>query len=280
MNIEMLFQMTTAIDALGDYRNIEATYDVTDLPPGDDPEHTALEAVREAAPGVLKNLKLDSLEIESRIRADAFRIVARYVRRSSSSSSGASDKPLLSFQCGGGSARMTVAKSQRKIIGDDAIDPGLYIGWNGKSNENSNVEGTDVATAQTSESYTKKMPVATVTGDDFRRTIAALTSHVNDAPFKGWQRGEVLFLDCSFTESDTEDEIAVTFHFSVKPNEEINLSELDPDSSGTAEKEGHEYLWTITKTVASEDGKAPRVKVKGAWISQVYAYGDFSKLGI
>ena len=280
MNIEQLFQTTTSVDALGKHRSLEATYIVTGIEEMADPEYAALEAVRNDVPEKLNGLSLDTLEIESRVNVGAYRIVVRYVRKSSSSTPGSSDKATLSFQCGGGSSKVTVAKSQRKIIGDMPVGPGKYIGWNGKSGADSNVEGTDVPTAQIRESYTRRMPVETVTGENFRRTVAGLVSKVNDAPFKGWEKGEVMFLDCTFTESEKEEEVAVTFSFAVKPNEEIDLSDLDPDSEGTAEKEGHEYLWTITKTVVSEDGAAPEVKVKGAWIARVSGYGDFSKLGI
>ena len=161
--------------------------------------------------------------------------------------------------------------SQRKAYGDK--DAGGAIGWNGKSGDDCEIAGVDVPTAQLRETYTKQMKISKLT-TAFKRKVAALVGKVNSGSFKGWSAGEVMFLGMSYaTPSKKAKKVTVTFNFAIQPNETgVKIA------GKSVSKKGFEYVWAISKTVASSG--TPKLEVEGIYVDQVCEYASFSGLGL
>lgn len=260
-----------SIDKNGKYTSIEVQYLVF----GVSSEEDALSAVHDKAPAESKGLPLDSIEIDTRETNDTFRVNAIYREEDTTvdDTSGNDDDetPTESFDCGGGTKHLLYSFGQRKVYGDK--DAGGAIGWNGKSGDDCEIAGVDVPTAQLRETYTKPMRVSKLT-TAFKRKVAALVGKVNSGSFKGWNAGEVLFLGMSYsTPAKKAKKVTVTFNFAIQPNESgVKIA------GRSVTKKGFEYVWAISKTVASSG--TPKLEVEGIYVDQVCEYASFSGLGL
>ncbi len=260
-----------SIDKNGKYTSIEVQYLVF----GVSTEEDALSAVHDKAPAESKGLPLDSIEIDTRETNDTFRVNAIYREEDTTvdDSSGEEDDetPTESFDCGGGTKHLLYSFGQRKVYGDK--DAGGAIGWNGKSGDDCEIAGVDVPTAQLRETYTKPMKISKLT-TAFKRKVAALVGKVNSGSFKGWNAGEVLFLGMSYsTPAKKAKKVTVSFNFAIQPNESgVKIA------GKSVTKKGFEYVWAISKTVASSG--TPKLEVEGIYVDQVCEYASFSGLGL
>ena len=260
-----------AIDKKGNYTSIEVQYLVF----GVTTEEEALTAVHGKAPAESKGLPLDSIEIDTRETNDTFRVNAIYreeeVDVGDSGGDDDDETPTESFDCGGGTKHLLYSFGQKKVYGDK--DAGGAIGWNGKSGDDCEIAGVDVPTAQLRETYTKPMRVSTLT-TAFKRKVAALVGKVNSGSFKGWNAGEVMFLGMSYsTPAKKAKKVTVTFNFAIQPNESgVKIA------GKSVTKKGFEYVWAISKTVASSG--SPKLEVEGIYVDQVCEYASFSGLGL
>ena len=260
-----------AIDKKGNYTSIEVQYLVF----GVTTEEEALTAVHGKAPAESKGLPLDSIEIDTRETNDTFRVNAIYreeeVYVGDSGGDDDDETPTESFDCGGGTKHLLYSFGQKKVYGDK--DAGGAIGWNGKSGDDCEIAGVDVPTAQLRETYTKPMRVSKLT-TAFKRKVAALVGKVNSGSFKGWNAGEVMFLGMSYsTPAKKAKKVTVTFNFAIQPNESgVRIA------GKSVTKKGFEYVWAISKTVASSG--SPKLEVEGIYVDQVCEYASFSGLGL
>lgn len=237
-------------------------------------EAEALAYAFEEVPKELEELKLLSVTITERKSEDIFLIEVTY---GVSSSSGGSDdddedeEATVNFDCTTGSGHVTSAL-ETVILKSGSIDPGDAIGWNGKTDENSEITGVEKMVPTLTETYTKVMRVSQL-NNAFRRKVAGLTAKINSKSFKGWDRGEVLFLGCSFTAPEKNAEkVTVSFNFAIRLDESSSIA-------GTKfTKDGWTYVWTISEP-AFVNGK-PAVNVTGIYGSRVYEYADFGALGL
>lgn len=261
-----------SIDRNGKYTSIEVQYLVF----GVASEEEALSAVHAKAPAESKDLPLDSIEIDSRETDDTFRVNAIYREEDASVGDSGGDEeddeaPTESFDCGGGTRHLLYSYSQRKAYGDK--DAGGAIGWNGKTGDDCEIAGVDVPTAQLRESYTLPVKVSKLT-TSYKRKIAALVGKVNSSNFKGWSPGEVMFLGMSYsTPAKKAKKVTLTFNFAIQPNESgVKIA------GQTVSKKGFEYVWAISKTVASSG--TPKLEVEGVYVDQVCEYASFAGLGL
>lgn len=259
-----------SIDKNGNYKSMEIRYIVFEA----EDEDAALSAVLGIAAKTLKELPLDSIEIDERCGDQTFKVNALY-RSENGSSSGDDDEsdeePTMSFDCGGGSKHLLYGISQRKVFGTK--DPGGAIGWNGKTGDDCEITGVDIPTAQLRETYTKQMQISKLT-TSYKKKVASLVGKVNSGAFKGWSAGEVMFLGMSYsTPAKNAKTVTVTFNFSVQPNEsKVRVG------GRLVSKKGFEYVWAISRTVANNG--TPRMQVEGIYVDQVCEYSSFSCLGL
>lgn len=236
-------------------------------------ENEALTAVLAAAPATCGDLPLDSVEIDSRENDTTFKVNAVYKTETSSSDDDDDDDPesTVSFDCGGGSKRMTHSLKQTRAFGTK--DAGGAIGWNGKSGSEMEITGVDIPTAQLRETYTRVMRLSRIT-TGFKRNVAGLVGKVNSGGFKGWSAGEVMFLGMSYSSpAKSSTKVTVTFNFAIQPNESgANVG------GKRVNKKGFEYVWALSKT--SAESGVPKAEVEAVYVDQVCEYASFSALGL
>jgi len=112
----------------------------------------------------------------------------------------------------------------------------------------------------------------------YRRRIAELTGTVNDAPFRGFDRGEVLFLGASGSRRDsyTDTPWQVAFRFAAQQNR----GGISVGGIGPIDKRGWEYMW-IRYEAADDEVEAARIKrPAGVYVERVYEEASFSDLRI
>ncbi len=185
------------------------------------------------------------------------------------------------FQTTGGSSHITrtfenvVSKSC--VNGLPAYDFGGAIGVNSEGE----VEGVDIKSPAFSWSQTQAFPVEMVTWE-FRKMLASYTAKVNNAPFMGFDAGEVLFEGVTDGQlaHDTNEETGnifwyykLTFSFSAMPNiYGIQIGDAIVD------KWGWEYLWILWETIVS--GNTTTKYPRNVCVEQVYETADLNDLGL
>lgn len=183
-----------------------------------------------------------------------------------------------SFDTGGGTAHITqsldtVGTYERVVI---PMLPGILapdfkgaIGVNGDS-----VDGVDITVPVLNFTETLRIPNEDMTRE-YQLSLFALTGTVNNAAFKGFAAGEVLFLGASGAIRGIE-EWEIAFKFAASPNaEDIPVGDITVDS-----KKGWEYLWIRYEDDVDDDAKRLVKRPVAAYVEKVYRDGDFSLLGI
>ena len=136
------------------------------------------------------------------------------------------------------------------------------------------VEGTDITIPVFNFTETHYILDAYVDGA-YKLALFNLTGKVNDASFKGFAKGEVLFLGASGSKRGLDD-WEISFRFAASPN----VASLTLGDITGITKEGWQYLWM--RFIDDEDSSANALIKRpiAAYVEQVYAYGNFSGLGI
>lgn len=185
-----------------------------------------------------------------------------------------------SFDTAGGQEHRTLAIASRKSVKDqpNTTFADKLIGFDGQS-----VNGVDVIVPQLSWQENYEVPASYVTAA-YIKTVSKLTGSVNDALFRGFKDGEVLFLGCSGSQEwdagRGDGPWALSYKFAISPNagDEQQLPALTVGDIADIEKKGHEYLDVFYE----DDVKDNRIwKVpKTVYVHQVYPIASFSGLGI
>jgi hypothetical protein len=178
--------------------------------------------------------------------------------------------PSYTFETSGGTQHITqslqtIAKHAKP--GKNAPDLKGAIGFN-----NDSVEGTDITVPVFRFSETYSIPVALIT-HAYKLTVFDLTGKVNNAPFKGFAAGEVLFLGASGSRRGVE-KWEITYQFAASKNA-VGLQVGDIQNIN---KKGWEYLWVRYGDV--EDQKVLVKQPESVYIERVYESGNFANLGI
>jgi hypothetical protein len=189
---------------------------------------------------------------------------ARYVKWTSESQ--------YSFDTGGGTQHITqgLANVQR-VAAPGFMAPNFY-GAIGVTDDR--VEGTDITVPVFNFTETHYILNELVT-PAYKLALFNLTGKVNGGGFKGFAKGEVLFLGASGSKRGLED-WEITFRFAASPN----VASLSLGSITGISKEGWHYLWLRFMDDEDATAKALIKRPIAAYVEQVYPYGDFSGLGI
>lgn len=184
----------------------------------------------------------------------------------------AAGESQYSFDTGGGTQHITQAKAQQvfAVSGTTAPEYNKAIGVTRDS-----VEGVDIVVPVYNWSETHVLDDETVT-EAYKITLFNLTGRTNNATFRGFAAGEVLFLGASGT-SRSDGKWEITFKFAASPNR-TDIGDI-PGITVTS-KTGWQYLWV--EYSSEEDPTSHRMTQKPltASVATVYDSGDFSGLGI
>jgi hypothetical protein len=195
----------------------------------------------------------------------------------------ANQVPTFTFSTAGGTKHIQWSKKRKSVsaidgTGNQPPNHGGLIGVYGKAGQKQ-VAGTDVVSPQYKFSETHYFSVLDV--DNFYKGILfSLTGRVCNAPFKGLNPGECLFLGATGTLRD-QFWWEINYDFAGSPNStNVVLNEGGLDQITVAEVGGWDYLWVETEE--AEDGTAFSIKMNllGAYVDRVYDDGDFSFMGI
>jgi hypothetical protein len=145
------------------------------------------------------------------------------------------------------------------------------------------VNGVDVIIPQLTWTETYDVPNQYVT-TDYIKALSKATGTVNDATFRTFAAGEVLFAGASGSQQWDSDKgdgpWSLSYKFVQSPNYGTGktLPALTIGSITNIAKDGHDYLW-----VRYEDSVASNALIKlpkAVYVNRVYRRGDFSQLGI
>lgn len=185
---------------------------------------------------------------------------------------GKEDETQYTFETGGATAHITQSLAtiaRYAAAGQTAPNFNGAIGVNGD-----NIDGTDITIPVYNFTETRKMFASTVTGA-YKLALFNATGKVNNATFKGFAAGEVLFLGASGSKTGVE-HWEIAFKFAASPN----VTNLDVGGITVSSKKGWEYLWVRFRDA---DDNAAKTLVKlpaAAYVERVYESADFSTLGI
>lgn len=174
----------------------------------------------------------------------------------------------FSFDTTGGSTHIT---QSRETLRTTAGAPDFGGAINAAEDR---VDGVDVKIPSFKYSESHVFDAASVTLA-YLKTLSQLTGSTNDATFKGWSAGEVLFLGASGTLrlGSDQSEWEITYSFDMSENENITVGDL-----GMILKEGWAYLWINYKD--TENGDAVVKQPRAAYVERVYPESSFASIGI
>jgi hypothetical protein len=177
------------------------------------------------------------------------------------------------FDTGGGSTHITHSKQTL-----NTYSAGTAPDFEGAINVSENaVEGTEITVPVYQFSETHWLDDAVVDGA-YKAALFHATGKVNNAAFRGFEAGEVLFLGASGSKRGRGD-WEITFRFAASPNV-VTADNLMIGPLGPVEKKGWDYLWV--RYQETEDATAEMVVRTpiAVYIEQVYDEVDFETIGI
>lgn len=269
---QCFFEYDAEMDTNGGYTSIDVPYLVFELA-SDDPEHEALEAVRNAAPTTWHSRIRESIELDERINDSIIRVKVSYGSVEADNEEEAEEEPTFSFDTGGGTMHRTQSLLTFSKTPNSAPDYGGAI----EVDNEGNVNGVDVTMPVMYFSETHYFKNSKVT-TSYKKRLGELTGTINGSSFKGYSAGEVLFLGASGTRrgDKRKDLWEISFKFAVSPNQ----TGLRVGSLSVSKKYGWDYLWVKYADDVAADKKSLIKKPVAAYVERVYRIGDFGGLGI
>lgn len=244
----------------------DSTVDLRYIIRGTDDDASANDALLTAAPVLYGGLVRQSAHIE-RIAEDAWEGSVRYGLLGPPETGDSS----FSFDTGGGTQHITQSLATVGAYSASGPPPNFH-GAIGVSRDS--VEGVDITVPVYNFTETHYIDADLVTGA-YKAALFYLTGTVNNAPFRGFAAGEVLFLGASGSKRGPED-WEITYRFAASPN----VTDLVVGSISGINKRGWEYLWVRYEDAEDTAAKMLVKRPVAAYVEQVYPYGDFSGLGI
>jgi hypothetical protein len=216
---------------------------------------------------------VDSYEV-SHLGGDAWEVTAHYESQGYASTDPDPKKRSRQFDTGGGTAKVTVAFSERRYAASGSTAPDMKGAVNV---DGDNVSGVDVTvpTLQWSETY--DVPSGIVT-EGYIKAVAGITGRINDAGFRSFEAEEVLFLGCSGSQQWDEDKGFGPWSLSYKFAASQNATGLTIGPVTGVEKKGWDFLWVVYEDAVDQNTRLKRPKF--VYCNQVYRKASFSTLGI
>ena len=143
--------------------------------------------------------------------------------------------------------------------------------------DDNGVNGVDIVVPALTWTETYDVKSTYVTSA-YIKSVAALTGTTNDAAFRTFEAGEVLFLGASGSQEWDSQKGDGPWTLSFKFVASKNITGQTIGSITGVEKRGHEYLWV--RYESSVSGSDLVKKPKYVYVNTVYREGDFSGLGI
>ena len=143
--------------------------------------------------------------------------------------------------------------------------------------DSNGVNGVDIVVPQLQWQESYDVPNGYVTSA-WIRGVSGVTGTTNNAAFRGFEAGEVLFVGCSGSQEWDDQKGRGPWSLSFRFVASKNVTGQTIGSISGIEKKGHEYLWVRYEDAVS--GSALLKQPKAVYVSKVYKDSDFSALGI
>lgn len=196
-------------------------------------------------------------------------------------------KRSRSFDTGGATQHITQALTiegfpqgeQRFWTGSPAA-PNMNgaIGVDGET-----VQGVDIVVPQLTWTETYDVPNLYVKAD-YIKAVSGLTGSVNNAAFRGFAAGEVLFMGCSGSQQWDSDKgdgpwnLSYKFVASANQGAGKTFPSITIGAITGIERDGHDYLWVLYEP--DVQSQTLLKKPKFVYVNKVYPRRDFRALGI
>jgi len=214
-----------------------------------------------------------------------YKVTIQYEKAGADDPSDNNPQPLRrtrQFDTSGRTAHITQAKSETAyaLTGATATARKSAINVNGDR-----VDGVDIVEPALSWTETYDVPSAYVTSA-YIKTAASLTGTVNNAAFRTFDAGEVLFLGLSGSqEADAQKgngPWSLSYKFVASPNAGASgtIPAITVGDITGIEKMGHDYMWVNYQQEANSTTSQLYAKPIEVYVNKVYRDSNFSSLGI
>lgn len=218
---------------------------------------------------------------------DAWQLEVTYVKEGAEDPEEADPlRRTRSFDTGGGTQHIT----QSLPVGqDESLDfefrfPGGAANQSGAIGvDGDSVNGVDIVVPALTWTETYDVPHQFITAD-YIKTLSKLTGTVNNAAFRTFPAGEVLFLGASGSQEWDSDKGEgpwnLSFKFSQSPNAGAGktLPALSIGDISNIAKDGHDYMWIRYEDSVNANTLVKRPKA--VYVNRVYRRENFGQLGL
>ena len=217
---------------------------------------------------------------------DAWHVEVSYVKE------GAADDPnepdplrrSRSFDTGGGTSHITQVAGSPAETRSPSSGPNAAPDQKGAIGvDESGVQGVDIVIPALTWTETYDVPSVYVSSA-YIVNLSKVTGTVNNAAFRGFPAGEVLFLGASgsqeWDERKGDGPWTLSYKFVQSPNAgpQQTIPALTIGSISGIQKKGHEYLWIRYEDNVSNNSLVKEPKF--VYVNKVYREENFSQLGI
>ncbi len=220
----------------------------------------------------VETISLQDLEV-SALGCDNWNGVATYSRVSNDNSRDQTiGESYFNFEVSGQNQHITHSLSTTQTLGTAPGQGGaIRVSGSGAAKK---IDGTDILFPTASFSETHHIADSSVT-TAYKKLVLNMATKTNDAIFRDFAVGEVLFLGANGTQRGSGD-WEITYKFGIRQND---ATFSVTDIAGDVPKKGWEFAWVISRKETSA-GVGVIMKPTGAYIEQIYEAGDFTTLGI
>lgn len=234
-----------------------------------------IDALQMEVPRTMGEMRLRGFSLQERITNDYWQFTANYSYRANSMHGG-DDVPDETVDYDTVSVPMIVTHSKETVQRyGDAPDMGGAI----DVDKDGNIKGCDVSIGAASMNITHFFR-RTQFNDTLRNKILFHAYRVNNAAFRGFDAGEVLYTGASINPSGEGSSKLwqVVYHYMISPN--TTAAEIEGFTTNVAKK-GWEYVWVrygrLTRTSTTP---VLCYKPIGVYVERVYSSYDLSSMGI
>jgi hypothetical protein len=145
------------------------------------------------------------------------------------------------------------------------------------------VQGVDIVVPQLTWTETYDVPHQFIT-TNYIKALSSATGSVNNAAFRGFAPGEVLFTGASGSQQWDSDKgdgpwnLSYKFVASANQGAGKTFPAITIGNITGIDKDGHDYLWVRYEDTVSNDTLFK--KPKFVYVDKVYRRSDFAQLGI
>ncbi|MGO8690647.1 MAG: hypothetical protein ACLQLG_13575 [Thermoguttaceae bacterium] len=190
---------------------------------------------------------------------------------------------------GGQQQQVQMSRQLRGVFGDQTAVPswimnaynaggiGVVVGWDGHT-----AHGTSIYVPQRTWTESVEIPASDYSFDYEQQVEALQNTPLNEAPFRGRDVGEVLFLGMNAQlNAQNPDFVSAAFEFSSMRNNSVqNGNQISIDGISGISKGGWDYLDIFFKPTLDEASSKVAPKAQYVLVHQMYYIGDFSVLNI